>query len=424
MIFNTPLRQPGLFRTPLNGRIIAPIDPDELSLDLQFAADKTLTARKGPAPTFTRASTATFVGSNGLIQSAAINTPRFDHDPVTLVSRGLLIEESRTNLYAVSQEFDNVNWLKTRSSIIANATTAPDGTLTADKLVEDTTATSAHTLNLTTTPPATPHTLSVFAKKGERTWLVLRLGGLNTFFNLDDGTIAAGSANSPVITAFGNGWYRCSVTSSAGTQGQFWLATNSTTTSYTGDGTSGLFLWGAQLEAGSFPTSYIPTTTASVVRSADVCSITGSDFGGFWNPSEGTIFAGFDTYGNSGFGAILTALQTTDLGKIQIFKFSSTQGVLEAKDNANNIVFSYAPTSSLSSGLNKATLAYRTNDSIGTINNLSSPLDTSVNLGTQDRLLIGYDQVGAGRRINGAIASVRIYKKRLSLTKLQGLTAP
>ena len=74
------------------------MNPDKLSLDLNFAVDKTLTARKGPTPTFTRGSTATFIGSNGLIQSSSIDGPRFDHDPITLACKGLLIEESRFNL--------------------------------------------------------------------------------------------------------------------------------------------------------------------------------------------------------------------------------------------------------------------------------------------------------------------------------------
>ena len=73
------------------------LNPDGLSLDLQFATDKTLTARKGPTPVFTRATIGTFIGSDGLIQTASINAARFDHDPVTLVCKGLLIEEQRTN---------------------------------------------------------------------------------------------------------------------------------------------------------------------------------------------------------------------------------------------------------------------------------------------------------------------------------------
>jgi hypothetical protein len=178
----------------------------------------------------------------------------------------------------------------------------------------------------------------------------------------------------------------------------------------------------AQLEAGAFATSYLPTTTASVVRSADVCSITGSDFTGMYNSTEGTLFAGFFIYGSSSFGAILTADSGADQGKIQIGKLSTTQANLAIKDNAGNIVFDYSPTSSLTTGLNKAALAYKSNDSIATVNDLSSSLDTSVTLGTQIQLLIGNDSVSSGRRINGTISSVRYFKKRLSLAKLQTLT--
>ena len=86
--------------------------------------------------TFTRSTTATFVGSNGLIQSAAINAPRFDFDPVTLAPLGFLIEEQRVNLLLYSAEFDNAAWAKTNTTITANATTSPDGTANADGTLE------------------------------------------------------------------------------------------------------------------------------------------------------------------------------------------------------------------------------------------------------------------------------------------------
>jgi hypothetical protein len=254
------------------------LNPDGLSLDLQFATDKTLTARKGPTPVLTRASTGTFIGNNGLIQSAAIDAARFDHDPITLACNGLLIEESRTNVFVASQDFTNANWTKTRSSITANATTAPDGSLTADKLVEDTSISNTHTLN-STSIPTVPATFSVFAKKGERNWIVLRVGGSNDFFNLDTG-VATTNVNSPKITAFGNGWYRCSVVATVATQSSFQMSADGITTTYTGDGTSGIFVWGAQFESGAFVTSYIPTTTVGLARSADVCSIAGANFTG------------------------------------------------------------------------------------------------------------------------------------------------
>jgi hypothetical protein len=392
------------------------LNADGLSLDLQFATDKTLTARKGPTPVFTRASTATFVGSNGLIQSAAINSPRFDHTSAG-VCLGLLIEESRTNLYTRSEEFETVSWTKTRSSITANATTAPDGTLTADKFVEDTTASNTHTLSSSVTPPATAHTLSVFAKKGERTWIVLRLGAANTFFNLDDGTIAAGSVNSPTITAFGNGWYRCSVTSSGGTQGQFWLATNSTTTSYTGDGTSGLFLWGAQLEAGSFPTSYIPTVAASAVRSADVCSITGSAFTGFWNPSEGTLFASGVTRGYP-----VMASSGVNSNQIAIFRNSSPLYMRFDVASGGAYTAQIISATIADGSFNKTAGSYAANDARAAFNGTLGTADITVTVPSNlTTLNIGSQSLGSSPH-NGHIAAIRYFKKRLSNAKLASFT--
>ena len=215
------------------------LNADGLSLDLQFAADKTLTARKGPTPTFLRASGATQVNAAGLIEWAP------------------------ENQYLHSQNFADSFWNKTRSSVQVNSAIAPDGTLTATKLIEDTTPTNGHTIGSAITPTAVPHRLSIFAKKGERNWIVLRLGGSNDFFNLDTG-VATTNTNSPVITNVGNGWYRCSVVSGAGTQGSFLMSTDGTSTVYTGDGTSGIFIWGAQLERSSTARAYIPTTTAAV----------------------------------------------------------------------------------------------------------------------------------------------------------------
>jgi hypothetical protein len=337
----------------------------------------------------------------------------------------LLIEEGRTNLYQQSEVFNNSFWSKTRSSIREDETTAPDGTLTADKLVEDTTASNTHTIQSTVTPPATAHTLSVFAKKGERTWIVLRLGGTNTFFNLDDGTIAAGSVNSPTITNFGNGWYRCAVTSSLGTQGQFWLATNSTTTSYTGDGTSGLFIWGAQLEAGSFPTSYIPTTTGTLARGADVCSITGGAFNSFYNQSEGTLFADVSGLmtdvlgGNRGFAIITDGTYANAFGILK----SANIGFIRAEGNTGNVAqFSltnaYAPFTQY-----KVALGVRTNDTNAAFNGSLKTTDTSVTLpSTMNRLEFRDATGAAGGQPSCHLAAIRYYKKRLPNAKLVALT--
>jgi hypothetical protein len=152
-----------------------------------------------------------------------------------------------------SEEFDNAYWTKTRSSILANQIIAPDGTLTADKFVEDTTAASTHEMNHTIAAiSAIAYTHSIYAKAAERSWLVLSIQTNYTFFDLSNGTVGTNAAgNTATITSVGNGWYRCSITRTATAANNFGLmrlATADNTVSYTGDGTSGIYIWGAQLE--------------------------------------------------------------------------------------------------------------------------------------------------------------------------------
>jgi len=231
--------------------------------------------------TCTRAAPATtyYTTSTGSLISFGANTLRYGDN-------GLLVEESRANLALRSQEFDNGAWSTTRCSVSPNTATAPDGTLTADTLIEDNTnnfrqfySTSAITLS------AAAYTWSIYVKPNGRTWFVINAfnstdGNKKTFFNLSGsgsvGTSAAG--NTATITALANGWYRCSVTRTPGGaySGYFEIehASADNTSSYQGDGASGYYIWGAQLELGAFATSYIPTTTGSVTRNADNISIT------------------------------------------------------------------------------------------------------------------------------------------------------
>ena len=285
------------------GALSTGVSGDAASLNLNFVSDGTL----DPRITFTRASTATFFNSAGVLTSAATNAPRFDYNPSTLAAQGLLIEEARTNLATYSEQFDNVaGWTPTRSSVSANATTAPTGTNVADKLVEDTTASNTHydqTAVITPTA-ATSYTFSAYFKASERTQCGIGLTGAGNsdsivVFNLSTGAYVAtvGAAPSSYsITPAGSGWYRCSITwvttSTAAMAGRVYTA-NASTITYTGDGTSGLFIWGAQLEAGAFPTSYIPTTTTALTRSADVASV--NTLSPWYNASASTLYTEFTT---------------------------------------------------------------------------------------------------------------------------------
>ena len=249
------------------------------SLSLDFANNQSV----DPRITFTRASTATRTNSRGLIESVASGVPRIDFDPVTGACKGLLIEEQRANLLTYSEAFDNGVWGKTRASITPNATIAPDGTLTADKYVEDSSASNSHTMSQPYTDSVgTTLTVSCFLKAGERAHVWLQIsdnatGAAGCVFNLSAGTFATPSnggpfsATSAAITSVGNGWYRCSLTTTRTGSGTAWpyiAMHNGTSGTYTGDGTSGLFIWGAQLEAGAFPTTYQPSTETFTGRAS------------------------------------------------------------------------------------------------------------------------------------------------------------
>jgi len=198
--------------------------------------------------TFSRGSNATVVGSNGLIQWAP------------------------SNLLTFSEQFDNAAWTKNNGTVAANTTAAPDGTLTADKFVENT-SNSSHFIIQSATTTATIHTFSVYAKAAGRTFVLLYHDQSNSgaVFNLSNGAITTPSGiplAAASVTNAGNGWYRCAitVTATAASNGfRAQLGDTATNYVYTGDGVSGIFLWGAQLEIGSTATTYNPTTVKNLL---------------------------------------------------------------------------------------------------------------------------------------------------------------
>ena len=182
---------------------------------------------------------------------------------------------ARYNLLTYTEQFDNAAWTKGRSSVTANANTAPDGTTTADKLVEDTTASNTHFASQAVTTGQGPHVFTVFAKAAERFRFILEHSVSpqpQAVFNVQAGTVVStsGSPISASITNVGAGWYRCQVVANLTTAGSFrlFLQDNAGNTSYTGDGTSGIYIWGADLRPDSQATGLIGPTYQRVVDAA------------------------------------------------------------------------------------------------------------------------------------------------------------
>jgi len=240
------------------------------TLDLAFAQTKVLDSRV----TFTRASTATYVGADGLIKTAAVNEPRFDHNPATGESLGLLVEEARINSLTYSQA--SAGWLAT--TMLDNAGIAPDGTNTAMLATDN--AGFRYSLGAGTL------TYSFFVKQGTSSTVRLiwaGYGGIDwTFTFSTQSLVVAGAWFNASVVRYPNGWYRISATTSSRDSYYYYLYADSVSSTF--------YLWGCQGEAGAFPTSYIPTTTAAATRAADVASITGSAFSSWYRQDEGTFY--------------------------------------------------------------------------------------------------------------------------------------
>ena len=364
-----------------------------------------------------------------VLQTAASNQARFDHDPVAKTSLGLLIEQQSTNLILQSQSY-NTSWTLTNATLTSGANIAPDGTQTAFNLV-DSTATGLQAISQTVTKAASAiaYTDAQYFKANTRTysWMQLSDGAGNgaiVYFNLSTGAIStavagvgtAFTALSATINPVGNGWYRCTLSATSNTATsivkQFGSSTNGTSNSFTGNGYSGIYIWGAQLEALAFPTSYIPTVASQVTRSADAANIAGSNLSPFWNIGQGSLYTEF----NSVALAYGVGLFENQLGSN--IAYSNGANVLICYDGANfgtyqsslvnntfyKIAISMTPTLNLLCGSGNTPTSMTTNGSF---------LNTTT-------LKIGFEYYG--RYVNGHIKKLSYYPVAVTSSQLQSLT--
>jgi hypothetical protein len=364
---------------------------------------------------------------------------------VTLAPKGLLIEESRTNTVLQSEAFATTWTSSTGNPIVSvNTAIAPDGTLTADKLIEGTTNGQQSILQSNVSFPSVgQYAYSVYVKKAERFKVTLREStstGAAVLFDVNAGTVLSSlgggtPAPSGSIQSVGNGWYRCTMILAQGTAGnrtvRVYVVPDAVTTAspsiadYTGDGVSGLFIWGAQLEAGAFPTSYIPTTTAAATRAADVAVMTGANFSNWYSQSEGTLFAEGSSFG----GAPVSTRRlsqfddATPNNRIILGYNSSTTSrfILQVAGVSQADI-----TVSLSSiaASNKAAATYKVNDFIQATNGVLGALDSSGSVPVVTRMVLGADEANNTTTVlNGHIRRLAFFPRRLADAELTELTS-
>jgi len=370
---------------------------------------------------------------------ASPDQPRFDHDALTGESKGLLIEESRTNLIPYSEDISHFN--QQNVLIGHNAMVAPDGTMTADKLIANASSVSHNRVYsnnlLSSSTDGANYTLSFYAKKGEHHHIFATLwdntGGTlpdsQVWFNLLTGEFNLIKGLSANMEELDNGWYRCSVssindssTNANSIRIQLGGAGEGPSSLFQGDGYSGIYIWGAQLEEGSFATSYIKTSGASATRSADNASITGENFSSWYRQDEGSVYVD-SAKGNLGTNfAGYVSLHTEDFSNSEYywllhnssdqFQFLVAPGIANLTDGID-----------VSLGSQKACVSWVDDNFSMSVNGGEIQSDTSgpakKNLAG---LRIGFSPYSNSHYLNSAIRKIAYYPQRLTNEQLQQLT--
>ena len=384
--------------------------------------------------TFTRASTATFLGSNNLLQTAASGMPRIDY--VGNSSGHILLEPSRTNELPHSNNLSNNPWWGKRNGSVSKNIVSPTGTANdAWTLTTDGGGLSKRVgmrmrnggNDQITIPAGTSKTFSIFVKKSSYDFVYFNSTKFqndmkgDSFFNISNGTLGTVSSNNSnqKIEDYGNGWYRLSVTVTAPANptdnvGQInWYAADSDNTIFvTADGTSTSFWYGGQIEVGEYGTSYIETDTASVTRAAETATDAGNST--LFNDSEGVLYfeGSFNELSRLGISE-----NASTSNRILIGQSSSSLSYIATSASipvVNNNVSGYQFNQNL-----KIAAKYKQNDFALWVNGIEI---VTVSSGNTPTGLNSLDLKGQGFNTYGKVKQIRVYNTALTDEELAILT--
>ena len=410
------------------------------SLDLQFARTRTLDSRI----TFTRGSSGTYTDAAGIIRTAGNNVARFDHNPATGQSLGLLVENQSTNLITNSDLLSNFNTtsLGADNSSVVTATAPDNGTQVFQLLTDSSEPRCRIKSNATSSNEVT---VSVFVKKNTHRYVQIGFGGgTNSFcalFDIEPGVTNRlisqnGTGTFTNIAAsyqdYANGWVRIwAVGTSSGTDGMaIAIVEDETKTKFNSnsvfDGTESVYLWGAQYEDDfDIPTSYISTGASTETRTADLFSITGTNFSSWYNQTEGTVFIDFIVNGDKGANQFIYDIAGGNDIDEEVFVFKSAD-----TDDSKHSVRSSATGQAVfnddnQSGFNsqiKSAFGMSATSTNRAVNGSLGTVDTSATMPTVDNMKIGRRSNGSARAFT-SIARFTYWPTRLSDDTLQQITS-
>ena len=399
------------------------------TLDFNFAATKKLDSRIS----YQRTGPASFTDEFGKVVLVGDNAPRFDHDPITRECKGLLIEHGRTNQWLYSEDIATYvtgGYLQQSTVADTTATTDPTGGTNAVKMAATATG-GAHSFyrNFTSGSNGDVHTFSIWVKAAgvdyARIYVDTVGGNMNgpgvTFSTKNVWNVSATGVATQTRTSaveYPNGWWKLSVSGSFSNRNDYYchvdLEGGEADVSFTGNGSDGMYVWGAQFETGSFVTSYIPTNGAAESRGADFPVIVEENFSDVINQTEGTLIAEYDNVTSDGY---VLSLDGSGGNKIGMVNSNSYQLMGTAGGSSQGTT----DNGTLLSGTNRFALAYKTNDAAISINGNTATVDTSYTLPTTTFMSIGhrqyqYDQLGS------CIARIMYYNTRLPNSQLKTLS--
>ena len=387
-----PYIVPYLHRRRVNN-IFGIVGDPTLTLHYNYLLDSGSTIAQsvviGPTPTYTgNGGTSMIWDENATLVSTTNNQPRYDHDPVTGAARGILPEEARTNLQINSEAIDGGGWSKNNLTVNANDIAAPDGNSTADRVTDNSSNGKHNIHDAIALAGDTFCAFSIFGKAGTKDFIYVNYATgavdeqhVTAVFNLDSGTVSetevgttSGTIALTAIEDAGGGWYRGIMVGKQDAANDFFqpgMAEAATGNSFTADGlpayvgtSQTAYFWGVQAEVGDVPTSYIPTTTSTVTRTADVLSATITSILGAAN----TLFVS----GRTGYGAgvVCQIDDGTENERYRIERNASNELRLYVTDGGVEQVGA--------SGLNLGTVADKTDFKLAIrleANNFASSLD-------------------------------------------------
>ena len=364
------------------------------------------------------------------VTSAAYYGPRRDFDPVTLACKGLLVEEQRANLLLYSAQFDvSANWVPAAGvSVSANTTISPDGTLTADTLTS-----SGNQLDQSVSCSTnTVYTNSLYFKKTSGAayqpgQYLLFSGGTFVIYavrlNTDTGVataVSAGGFTAPSSFAVQDAgqYWRLSITGNSNNNTTASLRLYANLSAGGGAGAGSQIIWGAQLELGSFATSYIPTGAATATRNADVASVSTQAFP--YSATEGTVVVNYDRVGINQYSRLFTL---GDIGNNQVSVLHFNAG----QENPYYVTSGAAttvtgPSIPAANATSKMGLAFKTGDSAYSLNGATATAVTTSFTLSATGLQLGH-VTGSGQYLNGHIRQITYLPRRISNTELQTRTA-